>query len=217
MDDTAKEKMRRGLRKAVEAPADPFALHPEGPRGKRCPRCHKHPVAIPPEDTDAELEEALILAGAKLDDDSRVGRWVCGCSLRLLLTGLREAGWEELPAELLAEVSPTLGRVKIPRRTWPTQFMRPEGGGAPWLASATWTPEWVVRVMEIRMEGMFTRMDGRLWLNRDRLRAVLSLWHTEPELVAASLTLYRTLGPEAFARFVLTRGGRIADADLDEA
>jgi hypothetical protein len=96
--------------------------------------------------------------------------------------------------------------------------MRPaDEMGDPWVGSATWVPEWVARVMEIRLEGMFTRTDGRLWLNKARLRAVLSLWNEDPELVAASLTLYRTIGPEAFARYVLTRGGRIADADLDEA
>jgi hypothetical protein len=67
------------------------------------------------------------------------------------------------------------------------------------------------------MEGMFTRTDGRLWLQPQRLRAALSMWNAEPELVAASMTLYRLQGAEAFARYVLTRGGRIADADLDEA
>ena len=187
-------------------------------RTRRCSRCRKHFAAIQPEDIDPELDAALARAGAELDADHRIGRWLCGCSLDALLTELREGGWEELPAELVPEAAPALARAKVPRRVWPTQLMRPaDPMGDPWVASASWVPEWAARVLEIRMEGMFTRTDGRLWLQPQRLRAALSMWNAEPELVAASMTLYRLQGAEAFARYVLTRGGRIADADLDEA
>lgn len=193
-------------------------LSPPMRRTKRCSGCRKHFAAIGPEDMDDDLDAALRDAGAELDEDHRIGRWVCGCSLGRLLTALREGGWEELPGEIAAEAAPALARAKVPRRVWPTQLMRPaDPMGDPWVASASWVPEWAARVLEIRMEGMFTRTDGRLWLQPQRLRAALSMWNAEPELVAASMTLYRLQGAEAFARYVLTRGGRIADADLDEA
>lgn len=185
-------------------------------RTARCAKCKKHSVTLDADDIDRELEEALDAAGAERTTEE--GRVLCGCTLNNLFSALAEGGWEQVPEELLAEVTTALSRARIPRRVWPSRLMRPdEPMGDPWVASATWVPEWVVRVFEIRVEGVFTRQDGRVWLVPSRLRAILALWNSDRDTVAASMSLYRISGPEAFAAFLLTKGARMTEAEIDEA
>lgn len=192
----------------------PLSLAPVR-RTRRCAQCRKYSALVPPEDIDPELDAALAAAGAVAAEEG-AGRWLCGCALRKLREHLAAAGWEELHPELASEVARPLAAARIPRRVWPSSLVGVVNT-EPWVASATWVPEWVCRVLEVRLEGVFTRGDGRVWLTPHRLRAALRLWHAEPELVAASMTVLRLSGPEEFGRFVLTAGARMTDQELEEA
>ena len=203
-----------------------------GASSRVCPECRVVRAELDEEDYDEALLDLLRPHGLVEGPPPRV----CRCTLRGFTAAQSDAGWMPLEIDTAAAAAQHLARARIPRESWPTKIGTGtrEGVGQGAIVGGrvqfrTWVPEWAARVLEIRIEGVYTRSgfdeltappgrgSTRLLMAPQRLERVLRLYTDDAEVCSASLTILRLQGEEAFAAFVLSKGLRIADTDVDGA